>query len=90
MLACAATIASGLLRRGWVQPALFDRLAFGVMGATVALIGKFVTAAVFWGPSADAASLTNTPGRIGLALVAVSAILPLALAAFRSVRGPDI
>ena len=79
MLACAAMIAAGLLKHGWVRPTRLDRLTFGVLGATVALIGEFATAAVFWGPSAAVAPMTTLPGRIGLLLVAITAILPLAL-----------
>jgi hypothetical protein len=80
MLAGAALVAVGLLRHGSVGPTRLDRLTFGVLGATVALIGEFTTAAAFWGPSAAVAPLMTLPGRIGLLLVAITAILPLALA----------
>lgn len=79
MLACAAMIAASLLKHGWVRPARLERLTFGVLGATVALIGEFATAAAFWGPSGAVAPLMTLPGRIGLLLVAITAILPLAL-----------
>jgi hypothetical protein len=83
MLVCAALIAAGLLQHGWVRPTRRDRLTFGVLGATIALIGEFATAAALWGPLAALAPMSTLPGGIGLLLVAITAILPLAL------PGPD-